>query len=74
MARIRIEINERQWFDAEVEGYQVPPSLPDNPSAMQVSDLPGNVREVLDRAMITTLEKLALEKLGLRSTGWEHVG
>lgn len=57
MAHIRIEINERQWFDAEVEGWETPPVLPENPSPMPISELPADVRQLLATAMCKALEK-----------------
>lgn len=57
MAHIRIEVDGRNWFDAEVDGWQPPPSLPDNPNRMPVSALPKQVRELLAKAMGKAMEQ-----------------
>lgn len=57
MAHVRIEIGGREWFDAEVTGWETPPVLPDNPNPLPVGDLPLEVREVLARAMGKAMEK-----------------
>lgn len=57
MARIRIEVDGRQWFDADVDGWQAPPALPDNPTRMPVSALPKQVRELLAKAMGKAMEQ-----------------
>lgn len=57
MAHVRIEINGREWFDAEVTGWETPPVLPPNPEPVSISDLPLEVREVLAQAMCKALEK-----------------
>lgn len=57
MAHVRIEVDDREWFDADVEGWETPPVLPDNPDPMPVADLPLEVREMLAKAMCKALEK-----------------
>ena len=57
MARIRIEIDGRVWFDVEVEDYNAPPELPQSPGRVHAKDLPQNVREVMAKAMAKVLEQ-----------------
>ena len=68
MTHLHIEADGRTIFDAEVTDYNPPPTLPDNPSPMPVSKLPGYVRDALDKAMLK-----ALEKVGIRVTEYERV-
>lgn len=57
MAHVRIEINDREWFDAEVTGWETPPVLPENPNPIPISELPLEVRKVLAQAMGKAMEK-----------------
>ncbi len=68
MAKIHIEIDGRTWFDAEVEGFAQPPTLPDNPKRMHIDAMPAAVRDVLDRALLK-----GLEQVGLRVLKWERI-
>lgn len=68
MAHIDITIDGRQWFASEVEGFHQPPPLPDSPSSMQVTELPAEVRDLLDQMMLK-----ALERVGIKVTEYERV-
>lgn len=57
MAHVNITIDQKCWFDAEVEGWHTPPVLPDNPNPVPVSELPLEVRQLLAQAMGKAMEK-----------------
>ena len=68
MSHVRITIENRVWFDADIDGFQQPPTLPANPTPIPVSALPDNVRDLLDKALLQTLERV-----GIKVTAWERV-
>lgn len=68
MAHVRIDIDDRVWFDADIPDFAQPPTLPPHPSPMPASALPDNVRDLLDKALLQTLERV-----GIKVTAWERL-
>jgi len=57
MSHLKIEIDNRTWFEGDVVDWTPPPTLPDNPAPMTLDDLPKPVREALAKAMGKAMEK-----------------
>lgn len=48
----------KRWYSAEVEGWETPPVLPENPNPVPITALPIQVRELLGKAMCKAIEKV----------------
>lgn len=68
MARVRIQIDDREWFNGEISDWQQPAVMPGQQD-IKLELIPPEMREVLDKAMLKVLE----ERLGIKVTSYERV-